>query len=513
MKGFGSFVKSVRAGDKAFQKLTFGIASGVAELPQWLKEASLVICGALFLSALVLKSHILALAAIVVLFAFVFLLRQPVWMIYLTVAIIPVAWANLLGHRLRVISFMTVMSLGFYISQALIRRDRLRVEPLYGAIGIYVAICFLSMFNSVDWKFSLVGMKYYLISLAFGLALIFSINSRQRLQVLIVIILAWGVGQSVLSLAQSLISPKFFPAYYLDVFGMDIVKSYSIGGIRRASGTFESGPRLAMFLLLPLSIALTYYFRGVFRRRWLWGLILLALALGIFISFTRIAVLLSAAALMVYYLFERDKGRLVKTAFAVFMLVAVLLILIQILIPVSAYQAMGERFTMEGDQLYLDRFYFLYNALMAFSEHPILGWGVKTYTLHSWDFMQQYPVPWRSVAWDVPSLSMPQGVPVHNDYARMLAETGIFSLLAFAGICFFTFKNLLRAIRKTSDEFVEATAVAVTIFLAIMLAYWFFHEYYMEEPFVSVLPIALSVILRRLAEMDSHDSMLPGRSV
>ncbi len=485
--------------DEVLQNSLDTFVSKIENMPRRIKEGVLLVSGALLLSSLVLKNGILAAAAVVVLFSFLFLVRRPIFMVYSTLAVIPVAWVNLLGNRLRVISFMTALSLGYYISRAMIRRRRIKVEPIYVAALVYVAICFLSMFNSVDINFSLTGMKYYLISLAFGLTLIMSIGNPERLRAVVIIVMAWGIGQSLISFAQSAVSPKFYPAYYFDVFGMDIVDSYSVGGIRRASGTFESGPRLAMFLLLPFAYALTFFFRDTLRRRWVWAISLVVLALGLFVSFTRIAILLTAMVFALYYFFEREKTRLVKTMFTVAMLASILFILIQFIFPEEIYRAAGERFTQEGDQLYHDRFYFLYNALMAFTDHPILGWGVKTYTLHSWDFMQKYPVPWRSLSWDVPPLAMPQGVPVHNDYARMLAETGIFSLVAFGILCAMAFHNLLYAVKNAKDAFVEATSVATIIFLAVMLVYWFFHEYYMEEPFVSVLPFALSVILKRLS--------------
>ncbi|MCZ7585343.1 MAG: hypothetical protein M5R36_19505 [Deltaproteobacteria bacterium] len=121
--------------------------------------------------------------------------------------------------------------------------------------------------------------------------------------------------------------------------------------------------------------------------------------------------------------------------------------------------------------------------------------------------MQRFPVPWRSLAWNTASLAMPENVPVHNDYGRMLAETGIFSLAAFIAMLTIAYRNLTYALRKLTDPYLSATASAFRLFLLAMMAYWFFHEYVMEEPFVSVLPFAFSIILKRMADrQDESDA-------
>lgn len=486
--------------DNALARAGIRVEKRLSVVPREVWDVTLLVGFAAVVSYFSLKNIAFGFAAVIVLIVATFLIRSPILLTYATTAMIPLSWINLLGERLRVVTFLTLAAFGFYSSQMVLRRERPTVEPLYRWIGIYVAICFLSFVNSVDPYYSLVGMKYYVFSLIFGLSLIMSIDTPARLRVFVTIVLVWGVAQSSLALAQSIISVRFFPAYYFNVFGMDIVHSYAIGSVRRASGTFESGPRLAMFLLLPTSFSLVFFFRNIGARANWWALSLAALVAGLFFSFTRIAVVLGGGYLFLYYFFEPHKERLWRTTLAVMGFTAVVLIVFQMFFPAEVYDAMETRFTQEGDQIYLDRFYFLYNALMAFTEHPFLGHGFRTYTLHSWDFMQRYPVPWRSLTWDVSSLAMPESVPVHNDYGRMLAETGLFSLIAFIVIVGLAFRNLRYVVQRAKDPFVEASGIAFTMFLSVMIVYWLFHEYIMEEPYVSILPFAFSVILRRIVE-------------
>ena len=110
---------------------------------------------------------------------------------------------------------------------------------------------------------------------------------------------------------------------------------------------------------------------------------------------------------------------------------------------------------------------------------------------------------------------MGQNVPVHNDYGRMLAETGGFSLICFIFILFFSFRNFRQVIRQATDPFIQALGISFCMFLIVMVVYWFFHEYIMEEPFVSILPFAFSVVLKNIVEKEEGRTAagaLPGES-
>ncbi len=504
--------RSSTAGDDGWFSQPFQWLDRVGRImPRKYAEAFITAGFAFLVCFLAFKGFMYAFAAVLALFASLWMLRRPIVLVYAVFVMIPVGWINLLGDRLRVITFLALIALGYYCLQKVVLREDEPFEPIYAAFGAYLLFCFLSLINSSDVSFSITGMKYYLFSLAFGFTLIQAVKTPDHLRTVAAILLGWGVFQALLALAQSIVSPSFFPAYHFHVFSMDIVNSYAVGAIRRASGTFESGPRLAMFLLLPLALSLTFYFKNFLGRNALWMMLLGVIALGLFVSFTRISIILAPTFLLMYYFFERENQRVWRTAFTIFIMVGIVLILVQFAIPEDVYKAMGVRFGQEGDQVYLDRFYFLYNALMAFTEHPIIGWGVRTYTLHSWEFMQRYPVPWRGLSWDVSPLAMPENVPVHNDYGRMLAETGVFSLIAFVVIAALAIKNLRYAAKRAADPLVQSLAIAFTLFLAVMIVYWFFHEYIMEEPFVSVLPFAFSVVLRRMADQNpvgkDHDAI------
>jgi O-antigen ligase len=470
----------------------------VSSIPRTWIEAILVVGAALGVVFLFTKNPYFGVGAVVSLIAGLFLLAKPILLIYLIFAFIPITWVNLLGRRFRVITFLTLAAFAYYLLENVVRKKMFAKDTVFFGYLLYVAACALSLTNSVDISQSFTASKYFLLSLMFGFALVAAVEEEKDLRVILWILLIWGAVQSVLAVLQSAVSPVFYPAYHFRVFGLKIVEQYSVGGIRRASGTFESGPRYAMFLLGPLAFVLTALWRDLWKKRALWLGALLLFIFGLFVSFTRAAIVFAGGYIFLYNVIERDWRRLLKSVAWIVLITIVAATAIYLLFPADVVEALGKRFQGEDDELYLDRFYFLYNAIRAFMENPLTGLGVGTYAQHSWDLMQKYPVPWESLALDINPLNMPYDVTVHNDYGRMLAETGILSLIAFVLIYVFSFRNYFYVVRHTRNELYKTTAIAFAMYLGVMIVYWYFHEYIMEEPYTAILPIIMSVVLKKL---------------
>jgi len=475
------------------------VGESMAAAPHGVFEAVLIFLAAVALVYLfIAKSPYYAIGAVVVLFAVLFLLRKPIMLSYTLLLLLPIYWLNLLGRSLRVITVLTLIAVVYHAVKILLAREPLRFNRVYLAFGLYLVSCALSLINSSDLELSYLGTKYFLLAIAMGWVLIVSVRTKEQLRVLLLILIGWGVAQSLLGMLQTFVSIKFFPAYHFHTFGLPIVDAYSVGGVRRASGTFQIGPRYAMFLMLPLAIVVTGFLsRTIFHRR-TWLLLLTPFVFGIFVSLTRIAIALSLVYVIFYNFFTRRRQALLASI-AGLLVLTMLVGVVALLIPADVKYALGKRFGDEDDEVYRDRLYFLWNALGAFTENPLLGIGVGTYENRSWEFMQKYPVPWRQVRWDVAAQrNMPEAVPVHNEYGRMLAEQGMFSIPIFLFLLLTAFRNLNYAYQHSQDEFIRTMSVGVSIFLLAMSGYWYFHEYFMEEPYISILPFAFSVIIYNL---------------
>lgn len=482
----------------------------IAETPRNITNVIIVVAAALGVVWAFNKNMYFGIGAVVFIFAMLFMITKPILLMFLTFAFIPISWVNLLGRRFRVITFLTILGFVYYGARLIARKMKIPKDSVLIAYLAYIGFCALSLINSYDVSVSFTSTKYFLLSMIFAFSLVLAIEDRSQLKTLFWIIIVWGVFLSVLSLLQSTVSIKFYPAYYFRVFGIKIVEMYSVQGIRRASGTFESGPRYAMYLLGPIALVLVAIWRNYATRRLLWVSLLVLFVLGLMVSFTRAALLFGLLYFFLYNIFERNWKVFVKSVSWVMILGIILLVLVYFVIPADVTGAMMARFQTEDDEMYHDRFTFLYNAVMAWTENPILGVGVGTYTYHSWDFMQKYPVPWQNLAWQINPLAMPHSVPVHNDYGRMLAETGIFALLSFILIYIFSFKNYFFVMKNSRDELLKTCAIGFAMYLGIMIPYWFFHEYIMIEPYTSMIPTIMSVLLRKLTikEMEQRNNQV-----
>ncbi|MDP8222698.1 MAG: O-antigen ligase family protein [Candidatus Lernaella stagnicola] len=493
-----------------------GVEAGsqaLTRVPRQVFDVLVMMTGAVVLLYLfVNKNHYYAIGFVVVLFAVLFLMRRPVLLSYSLFALIPIYWVNLLGRSLRVITVLTLIGFAYYFVVVVVRRKIPRYNTVFLAFGLYLFTCAYSLLNSVmivgaSWP----GMKYFLLALALFSVLVVSIEDRNQIKWLFVIFIAWGVLESILGAMQTFVSPKF----YIARTWVSIIDAYSVGGVRRASGTFQIGPRYAMFLMGPLAIVVAGMLSGRVLKRRTWALLLVPFVVGIFVSLTRIAIALSFFYILLFHVFERRRQAVLASIAG--LLVAVVMVgAITMAIPDDARRALAQRFSDKDDEVYMDRLFFLWNALGAFTEHPVLGIGVGTYELRSWEFMQKYPVPWRELSWDVASQwNMPETVPVHNEYGRMLAEQGIFSVPIFLFLIYVALRNLLYAFRHTRDELIRLFSSGTAMYLAALAIYWFFHEYFMEEPYISVTPFALSVILYNLVrkEQEKADAAPPANSV
>ena len=446
------------------------------------------------------KSPYHAMGAVVVLFAVLFLMRNPVMLTYVLIFWLPVYWINLLGSSLRVITVLTLVALVYHLGRPLLRRVKPNYNRVYVAYALLLLSCAFSLFNSVDLHESYLDIKYFILGLGVFYILTVSIKSPRQLWVVLWLLIGLGVLESILGALQTFVSVKFFPAYYFQTFGLPIVDAYSIGGVRRASGTFEIGPRYAMFLMAPLAIVLAGFFSGRLISRRAWLLLLVPFVFGVFASLTRIAIVLSFFYVVLFNYFERRRQALIATLAGMAVIVVVVATTVAFIVPSDIKNALQHRFSgSQEEDIYIDRFYFLWNALGAFTENPFLGIGVGTYEMRSYEFMQKYPVPWRQVQWSAAQQgNLPELVPVHNEYGRMLAEQGIFSIPIMIFLLLSAFRNLRWAGAHTKDPLIKTMATGMSMYLASMVVYWYFHQYFFEEPYISILPFALSIILYNL---------------
>ncbi|MDP8257639.1 MAG: O-antigen ligase family protein [Candidatus Alcyoniella australis] len=475
-------------------------------LPKQLFEIIVALIVGYVVARLMLRNVMFGVGLITAMICMLLLLRRPYWVVYGALAFIPLHWMRLLGDRVRIVSFLSLVAFLYYLFSSMIERRKINERIFWLYLG-FMFMALISIADSGQWHIGYHYLRMYIFALMFAFAAIMCIDDVSKLRTAVKILVAWGIAESLLGVLQSLVSVKFFPSYYFGVFGMGVVKAYAVQGIFRASGTFESGPRYAMFVMLPMALALCYFYSQAMQRRGMWLLVLSLHALAILVSFTRAAYGMVFLLFLIYFLTERRRELAYKAIFYTLSIGLLFSFVLVLLIPEQINDAVEARMRFETGGTYKDRIYFGYNGFMAFLENPLLGIGPGMYNGRSWEFMQRFVVPWESVRWEVGALEMPQNVAVHNAYIRIMAENGILGIVFYALIFLVSFRDLFKVIRSEADPWMIATARGVMIYLTIMLPYWFFHEYIVDEAYVAILPIVLATILRRV-----NDRLIAARS-
>lgn len=432
------------------------------------------------------------------------LLFEPAVTIYAIVLLVPMNWLTIFGERLKATTVLVLPAFAYALFLVLYRRRRVG-EPLVWAYVALVTSFFISMLNAVDIGWSLTSVKVPLFSYLFAFAMLMFIDSERKLGAVWGILVAHGIWLSILAVFQSFGGAPFYPLVRLGIISEGVLAFYKEAELYRASGTFETGPRFALFLLIPFSLVLARAIdlKRPVSARMLWVFATAIISIGLLLSLTRAIFIIAS---IIAYLIYQKAGRgvvLIRIALYMVAIAAVTTIVLFWALPPDVWDALRRRFSPSGTAYYMDRTYFMYIAFRAFLENPLTGVGLGNFAFHSWDLMQKYPAFWYTHIWDIEPLAFMPSIPVHNSYVRMLAETSIWGLGAMIAIIALTLRNYSYALKKLKETPLYLSACAMFACFIGMVIYWFPHEYFLEETYISILPIATSAVLRRIA--NSYD--------
>lgn len=470
-------------------------------IPARLRQIVLGVAGGLFLALVMQKNIYYGIVLALLLAGLSVLLFEPAVTIYAMVLLLPLGWLTVMGERLKAITVLTMPAFAYAMFFVLYRRRKLE-EPLVWACVALISSWFISMLNAVDVGWSLFAIKVPLFSYLFAFAMFMFIDTEDKLKVVWWILVFHGLWLSVLAVFQSFGGAPFFPLVRLGLVPEGILTFYKEAEIYRASGTFESGPRFALFMLAPFSLALARAIdlQRPISSRMLWAFASVVMSVGLLLSLTRAVFIIIP---LIAYLIYKKAGRgivLVRTAVSILVIASITTAILYWMLPATVWEALARRFSPSGTTFYMDRTYFMYIAFRAFLENPLTGVGIGNFPLHSWDLMQKYPAFWYTQFWDIHPLAFGGNITVHNSYVRMLAETSIWGLGAMIAIIVLTFRNYSYALKRLKGTDIYLPALAMFACFVGMVIYWFPHEYFLEEPYTSVLPIAFSAVLKKIAD-------------
>jgi len=482
-------------------------------------EMILVIAFALGLVYLTFTQMYLGIAIVVILTATFLFLIYPRLICYALLCLIPFPWIMLLGERVRMLVAISALAFVYTVIRLISGKRKWNFDPIFILFGVATLFFMLSLTRSIDADWGMDKMKVFIASVLFCYTMVVYIDEKPHLNMVVNIVIGLGVFSAVLGLLQTLVSPIFFPAVSLKVFLPDIVEGYKVEETYRASGTFETGPRYAQFMMFPLSLVMSIILSNVKKRRVLyWAYAGLFLA-AIIVSLTRASMALAAMYVPLNAYLQKRWAVLAKSVVALVMIVVVIGVTFLVVLPHKILDAVEARFSEEENKerpeemfpAYMWRMTVQYIAFRTFLEYPFLGIGYGNFSFRSWEMAQKFRVPLDSLRLVNNVVMGAESFTPHSSYVTMLAESGMFSFLAFIGIFILTFRYLFFVLRNTKDPQIKTWAFGTLVCFFCYVIFWAMHGYLVTEPYSAFLPVVFAIILRNLVrkEMSMRDAAKP----
>ncbi len=206
-----------------------------------------------------------------------------------------------------------------------------------------------------------------------------------------------------------------------------------------------------------LMMALVFFLVAVLLRekRWPGWLLLLSLGLmgvALLLGETRSAWLGAGLAMFLFIVFMRPKALLMA---------APLLAGLLFLLPAPVRQRMAS-IVNPDDPSNRTRIQMMHSGWRLFLDHPLTGVGSNAVPRAIADRPERYLHPEADRSLQHPHL--------HNNFLQLLAERGIFSLLAFLAFCFEAVRDLARRTRRATPGMRFAPAGGLFAFVAFLVA-------------------------------------------
>jgi len=370
--------------------------------------------------------------AIVLVPALMALLLRPDWLPLLLTATIFVEAVSVGGlsiSRLTSPLAILLLVLRFGLGGSPVRFEH---KAILLAVGAYLTWTIASVLWSVDlapttFSEESGGTAYAISALVLSITYMFAIavltDTEQRLKRVVVLI--WGMsvvmgvvaitqyhGESARSMGLSG-DPNFFAALQVIALPIGVIVATQIASARTRP-----------IVLVGLAIVI--------------GSILTSLSRGGLLALAAVLVLLSIQPARGFF---RTRAR--KSAFITAAAIGAIVLLA---FSYSALSARTSSLSSSGSSG-SGRAYLWSAALVAFSEHPVLGLGFGAFPSQANDLLRRTPgVNFRQYA------LRPQGQPVHNTYLESLTELGVIGAVLFVAVLVSMFVTLRTAIREASAQ-------------------------------------------------------------
>ncbi len=345
--------------------------------------------------------------------------------------------------------------------------SRLIRQPQTWCFGGFIIIAIISVFGEgiMDFGIKDLGYRYLKYFLAY-LMIILAADSLYKIKICFTVLIITGCIFSIICL-------RFF--YTGATVGVGVGENHlglalNWRGSIKWFGVFNGSNGFGLLLVSILALSIGFLVQKESFSLRIFGLISgYIVGHAFYLTHSR-GGFMGILAMSAAYLYIRTKINL-----KIFLpVILVMCVMILVLKPTQEGRGLGESSSNERVELY-------HQGLQMFKSNPILGVGAE-------QFHRNNPV--HKVA--------------HNIYVQQIAETGVFGILLFSMMYFFTIRTLIRFVKDksdTSEEFKVGTTILVS-FLSMIICL-FFLTYNNEVPYIW---LALCTAVPFSQGFDSHAS-------
>lgn len=388
-----------------------------------------------------------------------------------------------------ILGFFTIFT---WILALMFNGKRWKVQPnaIAVPISLFVIAMMLSLTQALNLDRSFQVIFFILFTIALSILTTGMISDEEKLKkalislgissVIVGIFGLFQFGGNVIGLPASITLLK--KGYGLEVFGFPRIQAFSMEPLYFAN-----------YLLIPIGLALAYFFGRVdFIKRW-WLVGILALLLVNFIlTVSRGAYIGLGATFLVFAIFYFKRVFTWKN-------IAIIIVLGLVFWGVSfalskgkysAKDAFLKQATLQdskkGSESIQGRLLAFEKAFDAFKANPVLGIGIGNYG----PYVKNYPAVAPITGWDI----------VNNQYLELAAETGIVGIIAFGLIILVLIMRTFLALKYAEDPFLKTTLIGLfAAFIGVMVQYNFFSTLYIIQIWVLIglMAAVQSLILKK----------------
>lgn len=401
---------------------------------------------------------------------FLIFIRKPIiGLIFLTVTLplerIPTL--EFVGYTIKINQIIAlILLLAFLVHLALKKDDKLTLNPLISFLLLFLSASALSIINSNNLSRSiLIFLSFVFISIIFILVSNL-VKNEKNLKLITKFLLLTSFLICLFGLYQ----------YFGDLIGLPrnftgLREAYlkEILGFTRIQSTFLEPLYLANFLIIPLCLISSLFLADQIKLKWYLVVLFLILLLTVFIlTVSRSGYLGLAIALLIIIFLKIRSFLSLKKLFPFILAFVISISLAFILLGDARNQFISHnQAPLAGDEQpsSQERETTSKKALSVFYKHPILGIGLGNFG----PYYDNYPSLPPKNGWQI----------VNNEYLEILAETGIFGLVAFLLFLTALFVRSWQAYQKTNNQFLSAFILGASAALfGILVQYYFFSTLY-----------------------------------